>query len=69
MSEDDDIPFPPLEVVKTMICFPKDEEHVRRAAPDLLSALRECVAWFEDNCVDCYALDDAREALKKAKGK
>lgn len=38
------------------------------AAPDLLSALRECVAWFEDNGVDCVALDEAREALKKAEG-
>ena len=35
---------------------------------DMLSALRECVAWFEDNCVDCYALDDAKAALAKARG-
>ena len=31
-------------------------------------ALHECVAWFEDNGVDCVALDEAREALKKAEG-
>lgn len=38
------------------------------SAPDLLQALYECIGWFEDNNVDCVALDEAREAIAKARG-
>lgn len=38
------------------------------AAPDMLQALYECIAWFEDNEIDCIALDEARAAIAKAKG-
>ena len=34
---------------------------------DLIQALHECIGWFEDNQVDCIALDEARDAIKKAR--
>jgi hypothetical protein len=38
------------------------------AAPDMLSALMECMAWFVSNEVTCIAMDDAKAAIEKATG-
>lgn len=44
------------------------DENLVAALPDLIDALNECIGWFVDNEIDCIALDEAREALKKALG-
>lgn len=38
------------------------------AAPELLAALEVAVEYFDRNEIDCIAHDDAKEAIKKAKG-
>ena len=38
------------------------------AAPELLAALEVAVEYFDRNEIDCIAHDDAKAAIKKAKG-
>ena len=38
------------------------------AAPELLAALEVAVEYFDRNDIDCIAHDDAKAAIKKAKG-
>tara|TARA_R110000868_G_scaffold398668_2_gene671997 strand:- start:1415 stop:1783 length:369 start_codon:yes stop_codon:yes gene_type:complete len=38
------------------------------AAPELLAALEVAVEYFDRNDIDCVAHDDAKAAIKKAKG-
>lgn len=46
----------------------ESDAQLMAAAPDLFQALYECIGWFEENNVDCLALDEAREAVKKVHG-
>ena len=48
-----------------------DDEHDARlfaAAPELIAALEVAVEYFDRNEIDCIAHDDAKAAIKKAKG-
>ena len=52
-------------------CYWPDEHRNAKliaAAPELLAALEVAVEYFDRNDIDCIAHDDAKAAIKKAKG-
>ena len=46
----------------------EEDAKLNAAAPDMLAALMECMAWFVSNEVTCIAMDDTKAAIEKATG-